>query len=172
VKGSEGRGVYGCTPAKRRIVSMFDRGINQGKRRHWMSVLAKSSLEELEKELERLFEKPDYDLLRQPETGIVMVRGRAGGSGMRFNLGEMTVSRCAVKTGKGHVGTAYVMGRDHRRAELAALFDAIFQDYWPDMHRLESVIHPLEESIAEKKRRVSRASAATKVDFFTMVRGE
>jgi alpha-D-ribose 1-methylphosphonate 5-triphosphate synthase subunit PhnG len=153
-------------------MSVVDKGIDQGKRRHWMGVLAKSSLEHLEKSLEILSEKPHFDHLRQPETGIVMVRARAGGSGMRFHLGEMTVTRCTVKTGEGHVGTAYIMGRDHRRAELAALFDAILQDYWPDAHRVESVIRPLEKRITERKKRASRASAATKVDFFTMVRGE
>ena len=32
--------------------------------------------------------RPGHARVRGPETGMVMVRGRAGGSGGRFNLGE------------------------------------------------------------------------------------
>ncbi len=71
---------------------------------------------------------PDYTVLRGPESGLVMVRGRAGGGGAPFNLGEMTVTRCTVRTESGLVGHAYIAGRDERRAELAALADALMQD--------------------------------------------
>ncbi len=66
--------------------------------------------------------------MRGPEGGLVMVRGRAGGGGAPFNLGEMTVTRCTVRLGSGLVGHAYVAGREPRRAELAALVDALMQD--------------------------------------------
>ena len=66
--------------------------------------------------------------MRGPETGLVMVRGRAGGSGSPFNLGEMTVTRCTVQLGSGTAGHAYIAGRDERQAELAAVADALLQD--------------------------------------------
>src|SRR5215510_7437373 len=96
-------------------------------RRRWMSVLAQARPEELESRW-REVTAPPHRLLRRPETGLVMVRGRAGGTGARFNVGEVTVTRCAVELEGGAVGVAYVRGRDHRHAELAALLDALLQD--------------------------------------------
>ena len=95
-------------------------------RQHWMAVLAKTSARRLEKEWLRIEQKPEYDFLRQPETGAVMVQGRVGGTGEGFNMGEMTVTRCTVQSSEGPTGSAYVMGRNHRHAELAAVFDALF----------------------------------------------
>jgi alpha-D-ribose 1-methylphosphonate 5-triphosphate synthase subunit PhnG len=97
-----------------------------------------------------------------------MVRGRAGGGGDAFNLGEMTVTRCTVRTATGFIGHAYVAGREDRRAELAALADALLQD--PDrMAEIERlVIMPLERQ--QTRRRAERAgkAAATRVQFFAM----
>lgn len=141
-------------------------------RRSWMSVLAKASEDELEAAWECLSERPAYHFLRAPETGLVMVQARMGGTGRPFNLGEMTVTRCAVRTGQGFVGHAYVLGRLPRRAELAALFDALLQEDSRREGLLEKVIHPLRKREEERKHSIGLKTAATKVDFFTMVRGD
>lgn len=143
----------------------------------WMSVLAKSNPEDLLQAWEDLSEKPKWRWLRRPETGLVMVRGRAGGTGSAFNLGEITVTRCAVVTedpegGPSFTGQGYLAGRDRRHAELAALFDALLQDGKRRPALEEKVIHPLAERLAAKRQEASAKSAATKVDFFTLVRGE
>ena len=146
-------------------------------RRRWMSVLAKAQLCELETAWEDLADKPAYDWLRQPEVGMVMVRARTGGTGGRFNLGQMTVTRCALRLVAADqdaeaVGLGYVQGRSKRHAELAAVFDALLQD---DARRpaLEgSVIEPLEAAHADRRDERSRKANSTKVNFFTMVRGE
>ena len=141
-------------------------------RKRWMSILARADSEALENALDGLDRKPRHSLLRAPETGLVMVQGRANGSGQRFNAGEMTVTRCSVRLPDGAVGHAYVAGRDRRHAELAALFDALMQN--PDLSdALErDVIAPLADSQDAGRQQARRKSAATKVDFFTMVRGE
>lgn len=141
-------------------------------RQRWMSALAKAPLNTLENAWGALAPAPAFDHLRQPEIGLVMTRGRAGGSGQRFNLGEMTVTRAAVRLIDGTVGHAWVAGRDKRRAELAAVFDALMQH---DAHhdRLEhSLIAPLVAAHQNARNQTARKAAATKVDFFTMVRGE
>src|SRR5450631_3209567 len=97
-------------------------------RQHWMSVLARAPAEAIEAALIRVGPLPAWSRVRGPETGLVMVRGRAGGSGSPFNLGEMTVTRCTVRLASGIAGHAYVAGRDERRAELAAVADAVLQD--------------------------------------------
>lgn len=115
---------------------------------------------------------PPYRDLRVPECGLVMLRGRIGGDGAPFNVGEATVVRAAVVLGSGEVGHAYQLGSDTEKARVSALFDAIAQK--PDSrHRLtDLVIRPIEERI-EEQRTVNREQvAATRVDFFTMVRGE
>ncbi len=93
-----------------------------------MSVLAKASPVELERLWRALPAEPSWQPLRAPETGMVMVRGRAGGTGRRFNLGEMTVTRSAVRLDDGATGFGYIAGRDHRHAERAAVVDALMQD--------------------------------------------
>lgn len=148
-----------------------------GARSAWMSVLAKSDPGELSRAWESLDDKPKWRWLRKPETGLVMVRGRAGGTGGVFNLGEMTVTRCAVVTesdesGQGFTGQGYLAGRDRRHAELAALFDALLQDTSRRPALEETLLKPLEDELAAKRRTASAKSAATKVDFFTLVRGE
>jgi alpha-D-ribose 1-methylphosphonate 5-triphosphate synthase subunit PhnG len=139
-------------------------------RRSWMRVLARADQMELEAAWSTLKQKPAYECLRKPQMGLVMVRGRAGGVGAPFNLGEMTVTRCAVRLGDGLVGHAYVAGRSERRAELAAVFDALLQA--PHLReKLEAeVILPLREQQESRRVLASRKAAATKVDFFALAR--
>lgn len=140
-------------------------------RKGWMSLLAKAPAERLAELFEAAGARPDFTWLRPPEAGGVMLRGRMGGAGAPFNLGEMTVTRCALKLGSGEVGHAYVQGRDKAHAERAALIDALMQtDRAGEMSR--TVLDPLAEEAARMRRARSAKAAATKVDFFTMVRGE
>ncbi|WP_270934251.1 phosphonate C-P lyase system protein PhnG [Falsiroseomonas oryzae] len=111
---------------------------------------------------------PPHARLRGPETGLVMVRGRAGGDGAPFNLGEMTVTRCAVRLGDGRVGHAYVAGRDAHQAELAALLDAMLLDEAARPAIEAAVIAPLAEAQQAQRASEARKAAATRVQFFTM----
>ena len=116
--------------------------------------------------------KVPHSVLRAPEIGTVMVRGRAGAVGAAFNLGEMTVTRASVRLNDcSAVGHGYVQGRSHEAAIYAALVDALCQtDQGSAL--MASVIIPLqEEKAAHEGARAARA-AGTKVEFFTMVRGE
>lgn len=144
----------------------------QAARRRWMSVLAKAKLGELESAWNDLPVKPAYDWLRQPEIGMVMVRARTGGTGGRFNLGQMTVTRCALRLASGEAGLGYVQGRSKRHAELAAVFDALLQDDARRAALEDQVITPLEAAHSERRGERSRKANSTKVNFFTMVRGE
>jgi len=141
-------------------------------RQEWMAILAKASPEALEKAWSAIGDRPGFLFLRPPETGLVMVRARAGGTGMRFNLGEATVTRCTVQIDRGLTGTAYVMGRNGRHAELAALFDALLQDPYRRSSLMEKVIQPLRSTLREKKIVFARKAATTRVEFFTLVRGD
>jgi alpha-D-ribose 1-methylphosphonate 5-triphosphate synthase subunit PhnG len=114
---------------------------------------------------------PAYEDLRAPENGLVMVRGRAGGDGAPFNLGEATVSRAAVRLGSGEVGIGYALGRDRAKAQLIALCDALIQTAeHADMIEI-AVLSPLRAVNAAERRRKAAETAATKVDFYTLVRG-
>jgi alpha-D-ribose 1-methylphosphonate 5-triphosphate synthase subunit PhnG len=141
-------------------------------RQRWMGVLAKARPDELADRWAGLPELPAWTRLRAPETGMVMTRGRIGGDGRRFNLGEVTVTRCTVRLAGGQVGHAYVMGRDKRHAERAAVLDALLQDAaWAD--RLETaVVRPLADLARDRRARAARKAGATKVDFTTVTRGD
>ena len=135
-------------------------------RRHWMSVLARAPAEAIEAALTRDGPLPVWTCVRGPETGLVMVRGRAGGSGSPFNLGEMTVTRCTVRIASGTAGHAYVAGRDERQAELAAVADAVLQDAGGGLS--ETLVAPLAEAQAAQRRGRAEKAAATRVEFFAM----
>lgn len=113
----------------------------------------------------------DHGLLRPAEVGAVMVRGRVGSSGAPFNLGEMTVTRCSVRLTTGEVGHAYVQGRDKKHARRAAVLDALMQTAQAADLRVR-VLAPLTAEESDRRRMRAEKSAATKVDFFTLVRGE
>ncbi|PRY89356.1 phosphonate C-P lyase system protein PhnG [Donghicola tyrosinivorans] len=136
-----------------------------------MSLLAKSEPSRLAALFSEVTDVPAHTWLRTPEIGAVMVRGRMGGTGAPFNLGEMSVTRCALTLSTGEVGHAYVQGRDKDHATRAALVDALMQTARAEEVQA-AVLDPLgAEALATKAAR-SAKSAATKVEFFTMVRGE
>jgi alpha-D-ribose 1-methylphosphonate 5-triphosphate synthase subunit PhnG len=143
----------------------------QAERRQWMSVLARADKEALDAAWQARDDRPEHTWVRPPETGMTMVRGRAGGSGQTFNLGEMTITRCALRLDGDILGVAYVRGRDHRHCELAALFDAMLQDPKRRDDIEQNVIRPLARTHDERRREVERKTAATRVDFFTMATG-
>lgn len=137
-------------------------------RRRWMGILARASAAEIEGRLRQAPPLPPHARLRGPEVGLAMVRGRQGGDGAPFNLGEMTVTRCSVRLADGLVGHAYVAGRDRRKAEWAAVLDAALQDPALRPALLAAVIEPLAAMQAERAEREARKAAATRVQFFTM----
>jgi len=146
-------------------------GGDQAERRDRMGLVARAPAAELARLWAGLGTAPRFAWLRPPETGTVMLRGRAGATGAPFNLGEMTVTRASLRLDCGAVGHAWVQGRDRGKAETAALVDALMQTDAADRVRAR-LLAPLAE--AERARRDARArkAAATQVEFFTMVRGE
>lgn len=137
-------------------------------RRRWMAVLARAGADAISARLDGCSPLPRYTRLRGPESGLVMVRGRAGGSGAPFNLGEMTVTRCSIRTDEGVVGHAYLAGRNGRQAELAAVVDAMMQDPERAPWLEEAVIAPLEADQRLHRDERARKAAATRVQFFAM----
>jgi len=137
-------------------------------RQIWMGLLARADA----KGLADLFpDLPDHSPLRPPQVGAVMVRGRIGGIGQPFNLGEMTVSRCSIKLATGEVGHAHVQGRDKQHALRAAAIDALMQTDRAEVLRAEVLVPLARSETAHRALRAAKA-AATKVEFFTLVRGE
>ena len=142
---------------------MADAGTSE--RQRWMGVLARADAASLERASAGLL--PEYALIRGPEPGLVMVRGRAGGSGAAFNLGEATVVRCTVRSASGQLGHAYCLGRDLRHAELAAAIDAGLQDS-ALRPPLQEIVTSLADAQAAARAQEARRAAATQVQFFTM----
>jgi alpha-D-ribose 1-methylphosphonate 5-triphosphate synthase subunit PhnG len=140
-------------------------------RARWMSLLARSPSQVLSKAVERYGALPSFTWLRRPEIGLAMVRARTGGTGAKFNLGEMSVTRCALRLASGEMGVAYVAGRDVRQAEWAAIFDALMQSDASTQVRT-AVLQPIESALMQRAAEIRAQAQATKVDFMTMVRGE
>ena len=141
------------------------------RRRAAMAVLAHSAAAEIAVRLGGIALPPCEDL-REAENGLVMVRGRIGGDGAPFNLGEATVSRAAVRLPSGEIGFGYTLGRDKAKARMIALCDALVQSQEFAGLVEAKVIAPLREALLAARQQKAAQTAATKVDFYTMVRGE
>lgn len=135
-------------------------------------MLARATRPELEKAWALLGALPPLAHVRPAESGMVMLRGRVGGTGDAFNLGEASVTRCALRVGSGALGVGYALGRDRRKAELIAVLDALLQDPARHADLMREVVEPLARQQAAQRDATSRAAAASKVEFFTFVRGQ
>ncbi len=142
--------------------------ISKSPRQIWMAVLARATAADLRAHLADAPVLPGYRVLRGPEAGLVMVRGRAGGGGAPFNLGEMSVTRCTVRDDEGQIGHAYVAGRDAAQAELAARIDAALQSDLRHDQLQAAVIAPLAAAQQSAQATQARKAAATRVQFFTL----
>ncbi|MGD1804406.1 phosphonate C-P lyase system protein PhnG [Dapis sp. BLCC M126] len=140
-------------------------------RQRWMATLAKSDLNQLEAKVAEIGTLPEYSFIRPPEIGLTMVRGRAGGTGQIFNLGEMTITRCTLKIEE-VIGFGYIAGRSYRHVELAALCDGLMQ--LPEWHDIvQSIVIEFLEAEAKRKTEIQQCQTeATKVNFFTLARGD
>jgi len=143
-------------------------------RQAWMRLLSRAPLEMLEPALSP-FAGPQPQWLRAPETGLIMAQGRVGGTGARFNLGEVTVTRCALRTDHtvvdcNTVGVAYVLGHSHRHAELAALADAMLQDSACRALVPADLLTRIEEWLEARRAERADKTRSTRVEFFTVAR--
>jgi alpha-D-ribose 1-methylphosphonate 5-triphosphate synthase subunit PhnG len=141
-------------------------------RQRRLSVLAKAPGKELLSCWKRTGLDPEVRLLRGPETGLVALRGRIGGTGQPFHVGEVSATRVTVRIGSGEVGHAMISGRDTRKAQLVAVIDALAQDPAHAEMIERDIVAPLETLASETDAKLREETAATRVNFFTMVRGE
>jgi alpha-D-ribose 1-methylphosphonate 5-triphosphate synthase subunit PhnG len=141
-------------------------------RKDRMAVLARGNTARLQELWLTLGLDPSYRMLRGPEFGLVMLRGRIGGNEQAFNLGEASVTRASVKLQDGAVGHAMALGRDATKARLSAVIDALCSDDDVAARIDAAVIEPIRAELDQADETVRRQTAATRVDFFTMARGE
>lgn len=141
-------------------------------RRHWMAVLAQSRPETLKRCCKSLKLTPDYQRLRPTQIGLVQLQARMEVTGGRFMVGDMTVSRAAVQLKDGTCGYSYVIGRNREHAERCAWLDALLQTNGATSQLWDSVIVPLHQQQQAQCAQQQDEVAASRVNFFTLVRGE
>ena len=142
----------------------------QAPRQEALGVLASAEMKDLNGAWDSWENRPDVQMIRGPETGLIMLRGRTGGGGAPFNMGEATVSRASVRIATGEVGHGYCLGRDEEKARLIAVIDALFQRESANIE--VAILRPLRDIAYARDKQRQDETAATKVEFFTMVRGE
>ncbi len=146
--------------------------MNVEQRQQLISVLAKSALNDIQQFWGQSPDDFEYSTLRQPQTGMVMAVARTEAKGEPFNLGEVTVTRCAIRLASGETGIGYVMGSDREHALHIAVLDALAQHANRYDEIYSSVIQPLQDRLLQRYQQQQQATDTTRVDFFTMVRGE
>lgn len=137
-----------------------------------MGLLARSTPQELSAPLAAHWPGLEVRVFRAAETGLVMLRGRMGGDGAPFNTGEATMSRAVIELATGERGYGQLLGRNKAHAHDAAIVEALSQRE-ADAEKVEALIlAPIARRLADEKQRQRSETAATKVDFFTLVRAE
>lgn len=143
-------------------------------RKEWMALLARAPITLMNDVIGTHIASRQPRWLRRPETGLMMIQARVGGSGERFNLGEVTVTRCALRLGEmddaSPVGVSYVLGRDHQQAQLAAIADALLQDAEHHGELEVKLLEPVRQFLKQKQTIRQARAQTTKVDFFTVAR--
>ena len=139
----------------------------QAARQGWLAVLARAPAAAIADGLRQTQPLPPHTRLRGQEAGMAMVRGRIGGGGGEFNLGEMTLSRCSIRDSAGRIGHGYAAGRDLAQVELIARLDAVLQD--PALHpAYDPLLRSLAAAQAGRRQATEAKAAATEVKFFTL----
>ena len=141
-------------------------------RQRWMSVLAHSEPQDLLARMHALQLAPEYELIRSPETGLVQLQARMGGTGQRFFAGDAPLTRAAIRLNSGTLGYSYVLGRDKAHAERCAVIDALLQEQTHFQTLMETLIAPLEADRAARLAARQAEVNTSRVDFFTLVRGD
>jgi len=141
-------------------------------REDWIGLLGSADPTDLESALEKLNHPIEFNHIVKPETGMLMVQAKADGTNSRFNLGEITISKCILEINGQYMGAGWTMGTNLRHAELAALFDGLFQDPLFQETLNQTLIPLLKEKQQAKNDRRLKDAADTKVEFFTLKRGE
>lgn len=142
------------------------------RRARLISTLSKARFDDLKTLWDNMPKKPGWQRLKPPEVGMIMVRGRTGGDGAPFNLGEMTVTRCVVQIAGGAVGVGYVAGRNAEHAELVAVIDGLAQDPQARQAVSDGIVEPLALLERRLNEAASRKAASSRVEFFTVSRGD
>lgn len=137
-----------------------------------LSILAKAPLSNMLEYWEGINIDATFNFLKKPEVGMAMVRAQAGSGGENFNMGEMTMTRCVVRLDSTEIGYGFVAGRSKKKSELVALIDACWQKKSLKNIIEEKIIAPLHCVQISKEKIISENTESSKVNFFTMVRGE
>jgi alpha-D-ribose 1-methylphosphonate 5-triphosphate synthase subunit PhnG len=146
--------------------------IDTAQRQQWMAVLAHSLPEELAAIWAEQKLNPDYQVIRQPETGLVQIQARMGATGQRFFAGDATLTRAVVQLADGTYGYSYLLGRDKAHAERCAVIDALMQEKVRFRTLQETVIAPLAANREQRQAARRTQINSSRVDFFTLVRGD
>ena len=141
-------------------------------RKRAMGLFARATAAEFAGPIDRLWPNCEARDLKPVETGLVMLRGRVGGDGAPFNAGEATVTRAVVELATGERGYGHVLGRDGARARLAAIADALWQKPEARGDVETAILTPIATRLAAEAAKTRAETAATRVEFFTLVRGE
>lgn len=145
---------------------------NNTTRQQWMATLAMANTDELLLCSKTLVRKETFEDIRSAEVGLAQVRGRMGGTGSAFNLGDMSISRCVLRSSEGIYGYSYVSGRSKIHAQRAAELDAMLQSVNHHDEVMKVVIQTLLDEQQFKDRNRREKTESTRVNFFTLVRGE
>lgn len=144
----------------------------QSERADWLRVLARSRADELERLATPVLADYRFETLRAPEIGLTMVRARIGNRGDRFNLGEATLTRCAMRLraddGRVTVGVGHVLGRNEAQAQRIAQLDALLQHDALRPLLMRDLIEPLRRARQARDADERPRTEASRVRFFTL----
>jgi len=144
----------------------------QQQRQRWISVLARADFADLQQHWHATGINSKFTPIRPAEIGLSQVQGRIGATGRKFNMGDVTISRAVIQLESGEMGYSYVQGRNKQHAEVAAIIDGLMQTEQHNEQLEHQLIQPLAAIKSAQEQARNNAVSSSKVDFFTLVRGE
>lgn len=122
----------------------------------------------------RVSEKGLVQIVKEAQPALIMMRASDSATTEVFNLGEVLVTDCTV-TVDGQLGYGIVLDNQPRRAEAAAILDAVFRAPGEEWVELRAAMRPWLEGESRRREREQRLEseliARSKVDFETMATG-
>ncbi|MFQ5904751.1 MAG: phosphonate C-P lyase system protein PhnG [Candidatus Binatia bacterium] len=106
----------------------------------------------------------EVDVLKKPETSLVMLRALDSVTGRPFNVGEVFVTECEVRLGN-HVGYSLIMGEEVERALAAAVIDVALESGQGSASSIEESLWQEEQHLQTNRKEEIALIGRTRVNF-------
>ena len=113
---------------------------------------------------DEILQTTEVEVLKKPETSLVMLRASDSITGSPFNMGEVLVTESEVRLGN-HIGYSLIMGEEPQRSLAAAIIDAALESGHASAFSIEEKLWEEERRLREERKQENALIGRTRVNF-------